>query len=234
MTWKDGFKNTMRENISDVANMLTDFLYKITKDGKSIITKQQTIEGKQYLLKGLTMEDIIRISSSIEYSPGAEEAIQGFREHGLVQTLYSDGLGPHITYQKRKLGMNSGKGVPPVIELPDGTETDYQDSHLDIPDAKLTGRVLPFKKAEEFFAYLESLGIPLSQVAVIDDSGANIETLLKPVQESGGIAIGYNPTDAHREKFYNHSIPVLKGLDLRSFAEIVLDPRESVIGKYCE
>ncbi|RLJ04536.1 MAG: hypothetical protein DRP18_04585 [Candidatus Aenigmatarchaeota archaeon] len=222
------------QRISDVANMLTDFLYKMRRDGKSIITKQQTIEGKQYLLKGLRIEDIVRISSSIEHSPGAEEAIQTFREHGLVQTLYSDSLGPHITYQKLKLGMNSGKGVPPIIELPDRTETEYQDSHLDIPDAKLTGRVLPFKKVNEFFAYLQKLEIPLSDVAVIDDSGANIETLLKPVQESGGLAIGYNPTDAHREKFYRHSIPVLKSFDLRAFAEIVLDPRESVIAKYCE
>ena len=220
--------------ISDVADMLADFLYRMTRKGKPIITKQQTIEAKQYLLKGLTMRDIAEISSSVEYNPGLEETVRAFREHGIAQTLFSDSLGPHITYQRRKLGMDAGKGVPPVIELPDGTETEYEDFHLDVPDAKLTGRVLPFKKAEEFFGYVKLRGIDLSRVAVIDDSAENIESLFKPVLEAGGIAIAYNPTDTHRKKLRESSIPILKGLDLRAFAEIVLNPNESVIGRYCE
>jgi len=214
-------------SVGDVARMLTDFMYKM-----GIISKQQTIEGKQAILRGLTMKDIRKISEEIEYNPGLREAVETFRKEGLYQTLFSDGLGPHITYQRRKLGMDAGKGISPLIMLPGNEVVLYEDWHLAIDQATLTGSIEKMDKAKEFFKHVSKLGIPLSSVAVIDDSGSNVESLLLPVQREGGIAVGYNPTDAHRPKFEKASIPILKETNLEAFAEIVLNPKK--IGRYCE
>jgi hypothetical protein len=52
------------ETVGYLADMLTDFLYKMKKvDGSaSVTTKQQTIEGKQAILKCLTIGDIQKLS----------------------------------------------------------------------------------------------------------------------------------------------------------------------------
>ena len=62
--------------------------------------------------------------------------------------------------------------------------------------------------------------------------GVNIEHLLLPICQAGGIALGYNPTEVHRPIFRKYSIPILKGLDLRAFAEIIADRKK--ITEYCE
>jgi hypothetical protein len=226
------------QTVGDLARCLTDFLYKMKKGEVSVITKEQTIEGKQAILKGLTMKQIREISDSIEYTPGLEEAVRAFKKDGLYQTLFSDGLGPHITHQRRKLGLDAGMGIPAIITI-NGGEEHYNDLHLSMDDASLTGKVLTFYKATGFFSHIDSLRqnqkFPLENVAVIDDSGANVEILLLPVQKAGGIAIGFNPTEAHKPMFKKHSIPVLeqKERDLGPFIEIVQNPTEATIGKYC-
>ncbi len=55
-----------------------------------------------------------------------------------------------------------------------------------------------------------------------------------PVRDAGGLAVGFNVTDAHRQAFREASIPIIKGKDLTPFIEIVRDPREAVISRYCE
>lgn len=233
--WADEYNEGREiEAVGDLARMLTDFLYSMRKGDDSVITKKQTIEGKQLILGGLTMRDIRRISDSVEYSNGAEYAVSALSREGVHQTLFSDGLGPHITHQVSRLGMKKGKGVPPVIRLPDGSDVEYRDEHLEIDDAQLTGRVVPFDKAAEFFDYLAGRKYDMRNVAVIDDSGSNVKGLLRPVLEKGGIAIGYMPTDAHRPMFNEAGIPILKGDDLQGFYDIVMDPRESVIARNCE
>jgi hypothetical protein len=171
--------------------------------------------------------------------------VANFKRNGTFQTLFSDGLAPHIDYQLGKLGIIIGDGIPPLIEIPttDIDDTDdsilianyatYRDHAGEVPtDAKLTGRIGKFNKIEKFFKYLEKVGMPMDRVAIIDDSGVNVEKLHRPVQEAGGIAIGFNVTDNHRPDFQKASIPIIKGTDLSPFYEIVRDP--SKINQYCE
>ena len=222
-------------NVGDLAECLTDFLYSMKKPGidESIITKEQTKEGKQALLKGLSIAQIEEISEGIEYTQGFLEAVKAFKEDGIIQVLYSDGLGPHISYQIDKLGFDAGSGVPPIVEL-DGYEHQYDHSFP--PEAKLTGKIVDFDKIERFHNFREAYygGIPVEKVAVIDDSGSNVEKLHVPIRDAGGLALGFNVTDAHRPKFQKNSIPIIKGNSLEPFIEIVRDPREITIARYCE
>jgi len=233
--WKKEFNSGNEvKSIGDLAKMLTDFLYKMTGvDGKSVITKKQTIEGKQAILKGLTIGDIKKYSEAIEYNPGVEEAISEFKKYGIIQVIYSDGLGPHVDYQVRKLDLNAGKGVPPIVLLK-GKEVVYTSGILDKDDAVLTGKIQKFAKAEAFFDYLKEIKIDMSNVAIIDDSSSNIETLFMPVIKGGGVAIAYNPTKKHRPMFEKAGIPILSGKDFRSFIKIVMNPTEETIKKYCK
>ena len=217
------------KNTDEVIKTLSVRLCQL-KNGK-VITREQKLEAFYSLLKGLTLENVIRISSSIDYNPGAREAIKMLGEE-VIQTLYTDDPWPCVDYQIRELGIISGKGAVPVLELPEGRRKEYNPSLLFRCDAKLTGEVKPLNKSQEFAKYLKRLGIDLKEVAAID-SPENMETLSR-VQEAGGVAIGYPNKDEDIEKFSRNSIPVLKDRDLRGFAEIVLDPRESVIGRYCE
>jgi hypothetical protein len=221
-------------SVGDLAECLTDFLYSMKKPGKdeSVITKAQTKEGKQALLKGLSIVQIEDISEGIEYTPGLVEAVKAFKDDEIIQLLFSDGLGPHITYQIGKLGLDAGSGVPPIVEY-NGKEFQYDiSSH---PESKLTGKIADFDKIEKFHDYLNSyLKMPLENVAVIDDSGSNVEKLHVPVRDAGGLALGFNVTDAHRPKFQENSIPIIKGENLEPFIEIVRDPREVMIARYCE
>jgi hypothetical protein len=242
------------ERIADVANMATDFFYTMRREGQRILEKEDTKRVKQGLLRGLTMQDIIVVSDRIEqdpgYNPGALEAIRMIRGRGIAQALYSDGLGPHIVHQCRKLGMDAGEGVPPIVRypagtrLPNGTEvTDpkgkvvqFEAIDLAVPTVELTGEIVKFDKATRLFGYLQNNGPTerkprLDSLAVIDDSTANITPLLRSVHQAGGIAIAYPVKDKDKSEFQQAGIPVLDDTDLRKFAEIVLD--RSKLEKYC-
>src|SRR3989344_2298245 len=54
-TWED--KNQRGINTTgDLADMLTDFLYKVMRpDGNPVLTKDQTVQAKNYILRGLTV-----------------------------------------------------------------------------------------------------------------------------------------------------------------------------------
>jgi hypothetical protein len=218
-------------SIGNLAMCLTDFLYKIRKGESSLITKEQTIEGKQSLLRGLTIKDIKRIAESTKYNEGLEETVSRFKKDGVYQAALSDGLGPFVMYHMNKLGMDHKGFVPAVMEI-GGKELPFEEYMLDMEeDAKLTGKVLKFDKGKAFFDHANEKGYPLSVVAAIDDSGANVEKILLKIQEGGGIAIGYNPSEEHRKTFQKYSVPILKGNDLRLFGEIVRDPKK--LGQYC-
>ncbi len=221
------------QNVGNLADCLTDFLYNMKKEGShdSVLTKPQTIASKQAILKGLTIADIEKISEGIEYTDGLVDAVNGFKEDGRIQSLYSDGLGPHVTYQIRKLGLDEGKGIPPIVSH-GGREFLYLPGVA--PNATLTGKIGKMDKAIEFMDYAKGYKIPMENIAIIDDSGSNIANLHKPVRDGGGIALGFNVTEAHKSKFHEASIPILKGDNLEPFIEIVRDPREVTIAKYCD
>ncbi|MBI4895736.1 MAG: hypothetical protein HY831_04560 [Candidatus Aenigmarchaeota archaeon] len=207
-----------------LARCLTDFLYKMKKDGfdESVITKEQTIQGKQMILGGISMGEIRSIAYEVPWTEGLLDAVNLFRHHGLKLYGSSDGLGPFVCHQMQKLGFDDKGYVPALIDI-DGDRRWFQEHMLGIGDATLTGDVGKYNKAQEFFRKMEEQGIPLDRVAAIDDSGANVESLLLPIQQAGGLAVGYNPTDAHRPTFEKNSTPILRGTDLRTFSEVVLD-----------
>jgi len=219
----------------DLAECLTDFLYRIKKpDGSgSVITKEQTIQGKQALLRGLTMKNIREIADSIELTPGLRDAITTFRGRAIYQVAFSDGLGPFIAYMAKKEGMNYWGVVPAIVEV-EGVETAFRDTMITFDDVKLTGKVDKFNKSEAFFSHMGAHNYSLNSIAAIDDSGTNVPAL-KKIIENGGIAIGFNPTETHEKDFREAGIPMLKQSDrsLEPFREIVLNPTENTIGKYC-
>ncbi|HLD49107.1 MAG TPA: hypothetical protein VJB11_01985 [archaeon] len=228
--WQDSY-NGGKEiiTIKELAQCLTDFLYKMKKDDSSIITKEQTIEGKQSLLKGMTIKEVRKMADSIPYTDGLFDAVRIFKENSLYQVAFSDGLWPFVCYKTKQLGMRYSEGVPTIIEE-NGTEKKFKKYMVNNNEIKLTGKVGKFSKFDAFKNHMKGR-YSLCEAVLIDDSSANAKSM-KEVMENGGLAVAFNPTDAHRKEFNSLSIPILKGNDLRPFIEIVKFPSE--IGKYCE
>ena len=247
--WKE-FTDREIESIGDLADMLTDFLYdwgrksngeiltplqaqNLANSGVNIdpaLSKHDTIIAKQAILKGLSVRKIKEISENIEYTSGFLDAVKKFKEEEIYQVIYSDGAGIVVDHQVEKLGIQGGGGVPPYLKTPEGENILYPDYENTSDKAKLTGKVkLNFEKAKEFFFEILREGVTLDQVAIIDDSGTNLETLHKPIQNHGGLALAFNPKDKYRPGFEKAGIPILdqESRDLRPFKEMVLD-REKV------
>jgi len=221
------------ESAKDLSDLLRDFHFEMTMEGsdKPIITMNQLRAGGQAIIRGLTMAQIREAADSIEYSPGLLEAMATFRRHGLYQAAFSDAPAPFIIYYVKRLGLDYGEAAPTMVQVGD-EEMLFEQWMLQRDDIRLAGGTGDFDKATPVLAHLKEWGHALSGVAIIDDSAANIERLLLPIWQAGGIAIGYNPTEAHRPIFRKYSIPILRGLDLRAFAEIVAD--RGKIREYCE
>lgn len=116
---------------------------------------------------------------------------------------------------------------------PEQEPAEQDASSLDIladDDAVLTGASRNFKKSAAIFDYIGNRNYQLSGTAAIDDYGSNIKTLQR-IRDGGGIAIGFSPTKSHMPAFEAAKIPVLRGEDLRPFAEIVFDRRK--VKRYC-
>ncbi len=223
------------ESYGNAAAMLTAFLYSMKKEGSDspILSKEDTIRTKQGLLKGMKISEIRRIAADVQeqYTQGLLDAIRGFRRD-YSQAAFSDGLGPFILYHTGWNGMEFTGTIPATIKNPDKdlprsiSLTDFdQPAFLEgnFEHMILTGKTELYNKAEDM---KRRFGHNLGQVAIIDDSGANVESMLVPVRDAGGIAVGFRPTDAHRPTFAKHGIPILKGEDLRAFLEVVRDPSE--------
>ena len=182
-------------------------------------------------MKGLTLADVKKIAGGVENTEGLSYAIQELAKRGVDQVGFSDGLGPFVAYKMYLEGVTIGGIVPALLNVY-GQEKylDVSTLHLMNEDrAHLVGKVASFKKSDEIFAHIERSGKTPLQVAAIDDSVANIGTL-KKIQESGGLSFGFNVNDT--KAFEEASIPILKGSDLKAFAEVVLDP--SKLSLYCE
>ena len=221
------------KSATDLSELLTDLHYEMRRQDSDdpIIPMKQCREGKQAIVRGLTMKQIKEVAASIQYSPGLLEAIEAFKRSRLYQAAFSDGLAPFIIYHVQRLSLDYGEAAPTIVEL-DAEERLFENWMLERDDIKLAGKAAEFDKAKKLLTHLKEQGYPLSDVAIIDDSGINIEPLLLPIHQAGGIAIGYNPTEVHKPVFRKYSIPVLKSRDLRAFAEIVADRNK--LNEYCE
>ena len=231
-TYRRGAKDPIR-SAKDLADLLTDFHYKMTEHGsdRPIIMMKQLRQGKQAILRGLTMKQIKEVAQSVEYSPGLLEAIEAFKRSSLYQVAFSDGPAPFMIYHMRRLGVDYGEAAPTMVKL-DDEERLFEDWMLQRDDIRLAGKSGEFDKARKLLTHLKEQGYSLSDVAIIDDSAVNIEPLLLPIYQAGGIALGYNPTEAHKPIFRKYSIPILKGQDLKAFAQIVTDRNK--VNEYCE
>ena len=221
------------ESAKDLAELLTDFHYEMKREDSDepIINMNQLREGKQAIISGLTMKQVREIADSIEYSPGLLEAIETVRRSGLYQVAFSDAPAPFIIYHVQRLGVDYGEAAPTMVRA-GKQEMLFEPWMLQRDDISLAGAAGEFAKAGRVLTHLRQKGHSLSEVAIIDDSAVNIEPLLLPVFQAGGIALGYNPTEVHKPIFRKYSIPILKGLDLRAFAQIVADRKK--ITEYCE
>ena len=187
---------------------------------KPALDKGAVVKIKQNLLGGLTFADAKRIAE-LEFTEGFVDAIDDFRQGGLKQTLYSDGAGMVVDNLVKRFGLNSGGGVPPYVEI-EGRRVLYPGYDSTPDSATLIGEVEKFDKTGAFFDYLKREGIDLDQVAVIDDSGANVPTLLKPVKDAGGLAVGFNVSKAYRPDFEKAGLEIVEGKSLEPFKELVL------------
>ncbi len=226
------------EYVGALAEMYTDLFYGMTDGGVSVvipkgtISKEQTIAGKQALLKGLTIGDVKRIADAVPYNPGLVEAIEALRASGVHQAGFSDGLGPFVAYKMIDQAIEIGGIVPANVRTIFDNEWFREENAelmLNWNDVILLGKTKPFKKGPAIFEYITRKGYSVQRVATIDDSAANLDTL-KKVKDNGGIGVGYRVNDA--KAFQEAGVPVIKGEDLRAFGEIVKDRRK--IAEFCE
>ena len=207
-------RQTGREvnSVGAVADMLTDFLYKmkgVVYEGVSDQdAKTRTIEGKQALLKGLTMGNVKRIADSVDGTDGLSDAIYALRKGHVTQVGFSDGLAPFVAYKMSQKDVAVGGVVPALVELPDGQVWFDKTNYLDMlaGNAVLLGKAGSFKKAEAIKHYQDSCGLTRDRTIAVDDSAANIETLAR-INQEGGLGIAFNPNDG--EAFQKAGIPIL-------------------------
>jgi len=225
------------ENLIGSMAELADFLdvlhYDVKKPNSDepVLTNKQAVEAKNALLEGMTIRQIEEISKGIEYTPDLREVVNAFHQAGIYQTLFSDGPYPNVNCHYTKLYLEARGGVPPICDI-GGREYPYYD---EIPKgAVLTGRTVKFDKVTAFFDHVKKKRVPLRNVAVIDDSALNVERLHVPVRNAGGLALGFNVKDSQRPKFEEYGIPVIRGNSLEPFKEIVFNPKNAVIGTYCD
>ncbi len=148
------------ERISDLADFLTDCLYELSgADGDSLLSKPQVMTAKQRLLRGLTVAQIYKTVRETPLTQGITGLIEKYRKQGRRQIILSDTLEIAVRYQAERLGMTAGFGVQAVLNLDDGDGVDCPLSPLEERDspwplkACLTGKVLPFSKAQKLWTY---------------------------------------------------------------------------------
>ncbi len=226
LTWlQTGFIAGEKQNL--VLFCLLEFKEAKARGDKveTALSKDAVVKIKQNLLGGLTFAAAKRIATELEFTDGFVYSIDQFRVAGLKQTLYSDGAGMVVDSLVKHFGFASGGGVPPYVEIVEDGKPKrvlYPGYESTPETATLTGDIEKFDKAGAFFDYLKKEGIDLDQVAVIDDSGANVPTLLKPVRDAGGLAVGFNVSKAYISDFEKAGLQIIEGKDLRPFRELVL------------
>ena len=244
-TWED--KNQRGINTTgDLADMLTDFLYKVMRpDGNPVLTKDQTVQAKNYILRGLTVGQVEEIIQEVPLTDGVSVGIERFRLADLAQTLFSDGLGIAVDHQRNRLSLDAGGGVPALLEgIPSNSITHSRDG-LDIDllaytGARLSGDVVKYDKWEASKDYRDGFtsGLTWGNVAIIDDSAANVRQM-KAAWSEGAVVVAFNPTEPHFKQFKGAGIPVLKQdePDVSPFVDIVLEAdlarRAVLIQRYC-
>jgi hypothetical protein len=188
------------------------------------------------LLEGTTIREVRDIIERYDdYTPGFKKAIS---DSSYWHTLFSDSIAPIIDAHVEKLGLRIGQGVP--VHITNSHDQQFYHGRYNIEyietllDFWISGKNEKFDKAGKFFEFLGEYDFDRDEVLVVDDSGNNLDTLHKPVQEGGGIAIAFNPrSDKHYAMFKEAGIPILdqEEPNLEPIIEIARDPK--AISRYC-
>jgi len=232
-------KDPIFSSVFNVAEMYTDFFKEpdSTGEGRTIFTKAQIIERKQRMLKGLTMSDLRSAAQDVIFpnlTPGLKEAVADFRENGIYQSAFSDGMGPIIYFLSSmpELRVDHVYATPAVVNT-NGREAVFEPEWIGHDNIVLTGKTTTAPNKNPLAISHLSEKYHLENVAAIDDSAANIEEQLSVIQQAGGIAIGFYPVKAEYSKFEAAEVPILyKGSpSLHAFVEIIHDRRK--INEHC-
>jgi len=234
--------------IGELATSLTDLRHKLHVFPSS----EQTIYTKNAILSGLTLKRIKEIADRLPYNSGCKESIETISKKDINQFLFSNSNWALVDAVAKKFGFEYSEGATPKIhfwyeyydpeKVPELLEEWYSPKFFNYKcdpqygeiTITLTGEIKPFDKKKRVFKFLKKNKIDPKKIIAIDDTEIN---MLKELRDSGATVIGfYNPNDRDMKekdlkKMQDLSIPVLR--DLKYFAEIVLDPREAVIGRYC-
>lgn len=189
------------------------------------ITKEQTKYIKNALLDGISMKEVNRTMGNrkiVPLNPGFEAAVERLHKEGIRQVIFSNTTHPVVEFFKETYGMEHAEGLPVIVRM-GNKELPYTSEMYGSPDVFFTGRLddAGWDKAEQFFNYLRTERIPLEHTAAIDEDDF---MMLEKLKLGGGLAVGYKVRDKYRKTFLERGISILKGDDLRGFAEIVVNP----------
>jgi hypothetical protein len=229
--------DTRIDTMKKLGTALTDLRHEY-----GLFTSKHTKYTKNAILEGVSMADVNRIMEDVPLNEGFEEAVTRLHEAEMLQAVFSNANYPVAVFFRERYGMAHGEGIPVLVRRgPSGVlhAPDVYGNHDFLytpgmhgdPGVVFSGRITEkgWDKLGPFRRYVERSGVQLKRTAAIDDG--HIE-LLRAVQEGGGLAVGYKVDEAERDGFRKMSVPVLKGDDLRGFAEIVLD--RGKVAEYCE
>ena len=129
------------------------------------------------LWKGRTLEEVMKVVAATKLAPGAKEAIQTLKDHGLKTAILSGGLDIMANDIGRRLG----------IDYVLTNTLHHQDGIL---TGKVDNLVAWGGKADVVHQINKHFEIPLEKTAFVGD-GRNDMSVFKVV----GLAIAYNPED---------------------------------------
>lgn len=142
------------------------------------IDYEKALRERVALLKGLTEEQLEKLTQTIHLTPGAEELISALRFMGFKVGVISGGFSFFTNYLKERLNL------------------DYvYANELEIENGVTTGRVkgkaiLGRSKAEIIHQIAEMENISVEQIVAVGD-GANDRFML----QNAGLAIAFNPKE---------------------------------------
>lgn len=129
------------------------------------------------LWKGRTLEEVMKVAKATQLTPGAEEAIQTLKDHGLKTAILSGGLDVMANYIGRRVGIDYV--LTNTLHHEDGIITGEVDNLV-----AWGGKADVVHQINEYF------DIPLEKTAFVGD-GRNDMSVFKVV----GLSIAYNPED---------------------------------------
>ncbi|MEW6672236.1 MAG: phosphoserine phosphatase SerB [Thermodesulfobacteriota bacterium] len=139
---------------------------------------EQALRERVKLLKGLTVEQLEKMTQTLHLTPGAEELISALRFMGFKVGVISGGFSFFTNYLKERLNL------------------DYvYANELEIENGVTTGRIkgkplLSHSKAEIINQIAEMENISVEQIVAVGD-GANDRFML----QKAGLAIAFNPKE---------------------------------------